>query len=80
MQSTCDELKKLIVKMNDMNILIAVYNAQLAEHMRRSETLEKGLEKIEQRTFSISNRQNVIIGSLGIIQIVVFALMKSGIL
>lgn len=59
-----DLLNKILEKLNEISNLQATHTAQLEEHMRRTEALEKHLEQVRSEIKPLRDRMNQIIGVL----------------
>jgi hypothetical protein len=76
--SQVDLLKELIKKQNDMNILIAVYNEQLKQHMERSNRLEAIVQNVEKRSYNLSIQLYILVGMATVINAVVLLMIRGG--
>lgn len=78
LRQQAEVLKDLVRKINDMNVLLAVYNSQLKDHMRRSDSLEKIVEKVENRSYKLTVQLYLLVGMLTVIQAVLFIILSGG--
>ena len=57
-----EDVKECKTKLNDVEKLDAVQNAQLAEHMRRTAAAEKRIDKIEQFKWYFAGISAIMVG------------------
>jgi len=72
-----DDVKSIKGNIFEMSKELSRYNATLEDHTKRSTRLEKVIEKVEERSYSLSVKFYTTLGAVGVIQAIVLYLIKT---
>lgn len=77
MEENCrDKFKEITEHMKNTTVLLERYNTSLEHHMARSDRLETIVDKVEERSYSLTKKLYIMVGLLAIIQPLVLFLLK----
>lgn len=69
------KLDMILNTLNEIQVQVAVNNQSLKEHMRRTALLEAIVNEHEKRSYTLSTRLYVLVGTVSVIQAIVLFLV-----